>query len=296
MLLAVLGESGWREDIPRLVRGALGRQQYGHWNTTVANVWGVLAMEKFSRSFESVPVSGATGVRYADQRPVVKWPQPKGEAQLTLPWAQGQSSLGIAHIGGGAPWSHGAGHGLPLEAPLFTGFKVIRTVSPAETPAAPGFVHARGCVRSRVHLDLEAQSDMSWVVVDDPIPAGATVLGSGLGGQSEEPASAASASLGMAGFRGTPLRWLSWLLSIRAQGTLVGGVHRALEQPWHLPVAGHAGGGDVCARDVRGGAQCDGHGGCGAACAMMPTSPAGEARAPRRPVATAIRLRVWARC
>jgi uncharacterized protein YfaS (alpha-2-macroglobulin family) len=26
---------------------------------------------------------------------------------------------------------------------------------------------------------------MSWVVVDDPVPAGATVLGSGLGGQSE---------------------------------------------------------------------------------------------------------------
>jgi len=37
---------------------------------------------------------------------------------------------------------------------------------------------------ARVHLELDAQSDMSWVVVDDPIPAGATVLGSGLGGQS----------------------------------------------------------------------------------------------------------------
>ena len=36
-----------------------------------------------------------------------------------------------------------------------------------------------------MHLDLEAQSDMSWVVVDDPVPAGATILGSGLGGQSK---------------------------------------------------------------------------------------------------------------
>ena len=41
-------EPQWREDVPRLVRGALGRQQRGHWNTTVANAWGVLAMEKFS--------------------------------------------------------------------------------------------------------------------------------------------------------------------------------------------------------------------------------------------------------
>ena len=34
---------------------------------------------------------------------------------------------------------------------------------------------------ARVTLEMEAQSDMAWVVVDDPIPAGATVLGSGLG-------------------------------------------------------------------------------------------------------------------
>jgi uncharacterized protein YfaS (alpha-2-macroglobulin family) len=33
----------------------------------------------------------------------------------------------------------------------------------------------------RVHLSIDAQSDFSWVVVDDPIPAGATILGSGLG-------------------------------------------------------------------------------------------------------------------
>ena len=32
----------------------------------------------------------------------------------------------------------------------------------------------------RVHLKIEAQSDMTWVVIDDPIPAGASHLGSGL--------------------------------------------------------------------------------------------------------------------
>ena len=30
-------------------------------------------------------------------------------------------------------------------------------------------------------LDIDAQSDMTWVVVDDPIPSGALILGSGLG-------------------------------------------------------------------------------------------------------------------
>jgi uncharacterized protein YfaS (alpha-2-macroglobulin family) len=33
----------------------------------------------------------------------------------------------------------------------------------------------------RVRLDVEAQADMTWVVVNDPVPAGATILGGGLG-------------------------------------------------------------------------------------------------------------------
>jgi uncharacterized protein YfaS (alpha-2-macroglobulin family) len=37
----------------------------------------------------------------------------------------------------------------------------------------------------RVHLDIDAQTDMTWVVVNDPVPAGATILGSGLGRDSE---------------------------------------------------------------------------------------------------------------
>ena len=44
MLVAMFDEDTWREDLPRLVRGALGRQQHGRWNTTVANAWGVLAL------------------------------------------------------------------------------------------------------------------------------------------------------------------------------------------------------------------------------------------------------------
>jgi uncharacterized protein YfaS (alpha-2-macroglobulin family) len=44
-------------------------------------------------------------------------------------------------------------------------------------------VWGRGDV-ARVRLDIDAQSDMTWVAVSDPIPAGATVLGRGLGGDS----------------------------------------------------------------------------------------------------------------
>jgi hypothetical protein len=183
VLLAALSESSWREDIPRLVRGALARQRFGHWNTTVANAWGVLAMQKFSKAFESVPLTGATGVLYQGTKQTVVWPQPTGEAEVKLPWARERANLGIAHVGTGKPWvTVRATAALPLDKPLFTGFNVIRTVTPVEQHRPGAFT--RGDV-VRVHLDLTAQADMSWVVVDDPIPAGATVLGSGLGGESE---------------------------------------------------------------------------------------------------------------
>jgi alpha-2-macroglobulin len=182
MLLAVLDRPEWREDIPRLVRGALGRQLFGHWNTTVANAWGVLAIDKFSTAFESTPVTGSTRVHYATDEEHVAWPRQPDAPVLRLPWQRGEQTLDIMHLGGGAPWLMvRATAALPLDKPLSTGFKVTRTVTPVEQHK--NAVLTRGDV-VRVHLDLEAQSDMTWVVVDDPIPGGATPLGS-LGGQSQ---------------------------------------------------------------------------------------------------------------
>jgi uncharacterized protein YfaS (alpha-2-macroglobulin family) len=182
MLLTVLDQPEWREDIPRLVRGALGRQLFGHWNTTLANAWGVLAIEKFSTAFESTPVTGSTAVHYAAAEENVAWPREPQAPALRLRWQSGEQTLDIRHAGTGAPWAIvRATAALPLDKPLSTGFKVTRTVTPIEQHHKDRFT--RGDV-VRVHLDLEAQSDMTWVVVEDPIPAGATVLGS-LGGQSQ---------------------------------------------------------------------------------------------------------------
>jgi len=37
----------------------------------------------------------------------------------------------------------------------------------------------------RVTLEVDASADMTWVAITDPIPGGATILGSGLGRDSE---------------------------------------------------------------------------------------------------------------
>ncbi|MGH8219567.1 MAG: alpha-2-macroglobulin family protein [Steroidobacteraceae bacterium] len=197
MLLAVLDRPQWKDDVPRLVRGALGRQHFGHWNTTVANAWGVLAMKEFSGRFETAPVTGRITLRYGTEHRSLPWQQaadaaatdrPSVAAQppatvISLPWQPGRRPLVLQQTGKGAPWALvRAMAAIPLRQPLSSGFKITRTVAPIEQHE-PG-VWTRGDV-ARVHLDLEAQSDMSWVVVDDPVPAGATILGTGLGGQSE---------------------------------------------------------------------------------------------------------------
>ncbi len=62
-ILAVLPLANWKEDLPTLVQGALALQRGGHWDLTVANAWGVLAMEKFSKVFETIPVTGKTSLQ-----------------------------------------------------------------------------------------------------------------------------------------------------------------------------------------------------------------------------------------
>jgi len=182
VLLTVLDLPQWREDVPRLVTGVLGRQQAGHWNTTVANAWGVLAMERFSTRFETTPVSGSSTVTYGAASKTVSWATAHGPSQVIERWRDAPSTLGVTHSGAGAPWAIvQASAALPLRQPLSSGFRIKRSLIPVDQ-RQPG-VWSRGDV-VRVHLELEAQSDMSWVVVDDPIPAGATILGSGLNGQS----------------------------------------------------------------------------------------------------------------
>jgi hypothetical protein len=182
LLLAVMDRPEWQEDLPRLVRGALARQKSGHWNTTVANAWGVLALQKFSARFESTPVTGTTTVRYGATGQPALWAESAAPKTLQWPWSATPAAVDVNHAGTGRPWVMlRATAAIPLAKPLSSGFTIRRTVIPVEQKVAGRY--SRGDV-IRVHLDLQAQSDMSWVVVDDPVPSGASILGTGLGGQS----------------------------------------------------------------------------------------------------------------
>jgi hypothetical protein len=182
-VLSVMDLEKWREDMPRLVRGSLGRQQRGHWNTTVANAWGVVAMDRFAAQFEKDAVSGTTHGRLAKQERAVDWTKQEDGGTLMFTWPQGPATLGLDHDGSGKPWAMVLSlAAIPLKQAFSSGYRIARSVSAVEQKV-PG-KWSRGDVM-RVRLDLEAQSDMGWVVVNDPVPAGASILGTGLGRDSQ---------------------------------------------------------------------------------------------------------------
>ncbi len=209
LLLTVMDNPAWKDELGRLVTGFIARQQNGAWNTTTANLWGSLALQQFSRQHESEPVTGNTRATLGSASADIDWAKvtrrtaadaqgapastrmgaPAGSGTLTnnralLPWATGaDAQLAVTHTGTGKPWlTLQALAAVPLTAPFSAGYQIKKTVTAVEQAdkQLPAGQYSRGDVL-RVTLDVTGASDMTWVAVSDPIPTGATILGGGLG-------------------------------------------------------------------------------------------------------------------
>ncbi|WP_225781493.1 alpha-2-macroglobulin [Xenophilus sp. Marseille-Q4582] len=224
LLLTVMEDPAWKDDIGRLASGFIARQQNGAWHTTTANLWGGLALERFSRVHESTPVAGfttatlrnaaaATAAAGSDKpaSAVVDWSRveriqatdPEGTQHgrslfgapaspgqfrnngMFLPWpaGTGKNTLEVVQNGSGKPWlTLQSLAAVPLTQPFAAGYAVKKTVTPVEQAQAGKYT--RGDVL-RVALEINASTDMTWVALTDPVPGGATILGSGLGRDSQ---------------------------------------------------------------------------------------------------------------
>ncbi|MFC5474777.1 alpha-2-macroglobulin family protein [Paraherbaspirillum soli] len=187
LVLTMLDNPAWKEDMPKLINGAIQRQSRGHWATTTANLWGSLALQKFARKFESEKVAGVTkasleqGANVASSQSY-NWPTAATEVgKLQLPWPAPAAAgeLKLSHAGSGAPWvTVQSLAAVVLKKPFSSGYRINKNIVPVEQKEKGKYT--RGDI-VRVDLEVDAQTDMTWVVVTDPIPAGATLLGSGLG-------------------------------------------------------------------------------------------------------------------
>ena len=174
LLLAASELPAWKDDVASIVNGTLARQKRGAWLTTTANLWGVLALERFAANFEKAPVTGRSTLQLAGTTRNVDWAaKPAGEVvSLPLPSA---SQFTAKQEGTGKPWlTVQSLAAVPLKAPLFAGYRISKTVTAVERKQPNAWT--RGDI-VRVRLEVDAVGDMSWVVVADPIPTGATLLG-----------------------------------------------------------------------------------------------------------------------
>jgi uncharacterized protein YfaS (alpha-2-macroglobulin family) len=98
---------------------------------------------------------------------------------MMLPWPAAKTELTAEHQGTGKPWltvqSQAA---ILLKEPFSSGYTIQKTMTPVDRKASS--VWTRGDI-VRVRLEIDAQADMTWVVVSDPVPAGASIVGTGLG-------------------------------------------------------------------------------------------------------------------
>jgi uncharacterized protein YfaS (alpha-2-macroglobulin family) len=179
-------ETNWRERLPKLLSGSLARQNDGRWNTTTANAWGVLALASYQQQFEAVKPSGKSFVVLGKDGRLVDWKAfPKG-ATAFLPLATPTptstekitpATLKLKHEGDGQPYvSVTTLAAVPITAPVQRGYSVKREIIPIDQKSAGKW--SRGDVL-RVRLNIHARDDMGWVVVEDPVPAGASILSGG---------------------------------------------------------------------------------------------------------------------
>lgn len=214
LMLATMDEPEWKDDMPRLVSGFIARQQSGAWSTTTANLWGALALRRFSQKFEAVPVAGTTVASMNGNEAKVDWANVRratsedaqGTAHATslfgapvragglmnntmfMPWGKaGKGQLTVTQQGTGKPWlTVQSVAAVQLKEPFSSGYTVKRTVTPVEQAdkSLGAGQYTRGDVL-RVTLEVQGKADMTWVAITDPVPTGATILGGGLGRDSE---------------------------------------------------------------------------------------------------------------
>jgi len=177
-LLALIDEPAWRERLPKLTAAVLERQRDGRWNTTTANAWGTLALERYRQRFEAVKPAGKSYAVLGKEGRLVDWSVFPNGATAFLPLASEPATLHVKHEGQGEPYvSVTTLAAVPVKLPIQRGYGFSRELLPIDQKT-PG-KWSRGDVL-RVRLTIDARDDMGWVVVEDPIPAGASILaGSG---------------------------------------------------------------------------------------------------------------------
>ncbi|HEU4961574.1 MAG TPA: MG2 domain-containing protein [Sphingomonas sp.] len=181
-LAATIGRPGWQDDTPRMMVGVAQRQRRGRWDTTTSNAWGAIAVRKFAEAYPAQAIAGTTIVSFGPSTSSRQWPLAEGARTLTFALPARATPLMLAQRGGAGPWATvSVKAAVPLTSPVAAGYRIQRKVEMVQQRVRGRLT--RGDV-IKVTIAVDASAERNWVVVSDPIPAGATIVGD-LGGQSQ---------------------------------------------------------------------------------------------------------------
>jgi alpha-2-macroglobulin len=166
----------WKPEMGKLVNGVLQRQRKGIWDTTLANAFGILFLEKFSFEFEKESITGETKINYGNTH-TFNWSQASGNHEKLVPWEKDIQDFSIAHTGKGKPWAKLESRGKVVPEKISNGYFIEKEILDENNNKVTKY--KRGDIL-RIRLRVKSTTDMTWVVINDPIPAGASILSGGL--------------------------------------------------------------------------------------------------------------------
>ncbi len=173
LILTTANLPQWKEDVPRLYQGSLARQRSGSWLLTTDNAWGVLAMKKVFQAYPSEKVDGVFRAIMNGKEVSSNW-KDSVPTVFSIPWKSEMGTLEWKQVGSGKPWiSVSVKAAVPVMQPVFAGFSVERVVTPIQQRKKG--IWSVGDI-AKVQLKVKSKTPQNWVAVEDPVPAGASIL------------------------------------------------------------------------------------------------------------------------
>jgi uncharacterized protein YfaS (alpha-2-macroglobulin family) len=172
LVLTTMSQESWQNDVPRLYSGLISRQEKGNWQTTTNNAWGRIMMDKVKQKYSKDKVEGSLSFKLGSQNSTHLWAKAK-EGVYELPW-QSENLATWNQQGSGKPWvTVSVKAAVPVTKPVFAGFKVEKTITAVQQKKKGTW--SVGDV-AKIVLKVKTPAPQSWVVIEDPVPAGASIL------------------------------------------------------------------------------------------------------------------------
>lgn len=180
-LLWAITEPSYKKDLPRIIKAFVKMQKQGKYDSTLGNAYSVFVFDRVSKLLEGEKVSGGK-VKIQTEKETLTL-EPNGKQTVTQALSMAPETVTLNYEGKGKPWVEWSVQSvLPLKAPIASGYRLKRTLEPVQVTKSGVF--SKGDI-VKVRLEIEADSDKTWVVVEDPLPPGSLPLGRGFGRESQ---------------------------------------------------------------------------------------------------------------